>query len=110
MDKKYNSLPEEVLSTGHSLETVGIAEIAWKSQEALKVVEFLISKGYPILGGDVYAYDEKSLETTYDSWYVDKMDTEEFVNESRKKALEYIVEYNKINGDDYLYSIIFEIV
>lgn len=56
--------------------------------------------GYPILGRNVYTYDEKSIEATYDSWYIDKLDTEDFVHEGRKKAL---------NADDYLYSVIFEI-
>jgi hypothetical protein len=43
------------------------------------------------------------------SWYSNKSISESVVQESRKKAFEYITEYNKNNGDHYLYSIIFEI-
>jgi hypothetical protein len=108
-DNKYSFLPTEYLSVGKSLEDMGISEIAWKSQDALKVIDYLAKKGHAILGGDVYAYSDNEIESTYDSWYSNKSISESVVQESRKRAFEYIIEYNKNNGDNYLYSIIFEV-
>jgi hypothetical protein len=105
---KYAYLPKELLNVGQSLEPIGIFEMAWKSQDALKVIDILTSKGYAILGGDVYKYDENRIESTYDSWYINKAVGESFIEESRIKSREYIKEYSKNNGDRYLYSIIFE--
>ena len=96
------------MSVGKSLDDMGMSEIAWKSQDALKVIDFLAKKGNTILGGDVYTYSENEIESTYDSWYSNKSISENVVQESRDKAFEYITEYNKNNGDNYLYSIIFE--
>jgi hypothetical protein len=105
---KYTCLPKELLNVGLSLEPIGIFEMAWKSQDALKVIDFLTSKGYAILGGDVYKQDENGIESTYDSWYINKTVSKSFIEESRVKSHEYIKEYSKNNGDCYLYSIIFE--
>ena len=104
-----NDFPQELLSVGHSLEPIGVSEIAWKSQDALSAIDFLVSKGYAILGGDVYTFNVKGLESTYDSWFVNKSSSERFVEESRKKAYEYIIQYVENNGDKFLYSIVFEL-
>lgn len=93
---------------GQSLESMGISEIAWKSQDALRVIDFLANHGYTILGGDVYTCIENGIQSTYDSWYINKSHSENFVRDSREKAFEYITHYKKYNGDNYLYSIIFE--
>ncbi|MFZ5354905.1 MAG: Imm40 family immunity protein [Bacillota bacterium] len=108
-NNKYTCLPKELLSVGQSLESMGISEIAWKSQDALRVIDYLTKIGYVILGGDVYTYNDNEIESTYDSWYSNKSISESIVQESKKKAFEYITEYNKNNGDNYLYSIIFEV-
>ena len=105
---KYTCLPKELLNVGQCLEPIGIFDMAWKSQDALKVIDFLTNKGYAILGGDVYKYDENGIESTYDSWFINKTISESFIEESRSKSHEYIKEYRKNNGDHYLYSIIFE--
>ena len=105
---KYNCLPKELLIVGQSLEPIGVFEMAWKSQDALKVIDFLTNKGHAILGGDVYKYNENGIESTYDSWLINRTISESFIAESRYKAHEYIKEYSKNNGDCYLYSIIFE--
>lgn len=108
MNNRYTYLPTEILRVGKSLDDMGISEITWKSQDALKVIDYLAKKGNTILSGDFYTYSENEIEPTYDSWYSNKSIRENVVKESRGKAFEYITEYNKNNGDDYLYSIIFE--
>jgi len=110
IDNKYTYLPKELIKVGHSLESLGISEIAWESQDALKAIDFLASKGFAILGGDVYTYDKKGIQSTYDSWYINKKVSESFIQESRKKAFDYIIEYVKDNGCNYLYSIVFELM
>ena len=109
IDGKYKYIPEELLDAGHNLECIGVLEIAWKSQKALQVIDFLCSKGIPILGGDVYTFNGKDIESTYDSWYSNRGLNDTFVQESREKAIEYIMQYAKNNGDNFIYSIVFEI-
>ena len=109
LNNKYSYIPKELLDVGYSLDSMGISEIAWKSQDALKIIEFLGNKGYPILGGDVYTLDKEKIESTYDSWYMNKSTTEDFVETSIKKAFEYIENYSISNGDKFIYSIIFEL-
>lgn len=89
---------------------IGINEIVWKEKDAIKVVDFLITKGYAILGGDVYSIKGDDIELTYDSWYINKSTNQSFLEDSRKKAFEYISEYVGKNGGNYFYSIVFEIV
>lgn len=43
---KYTCLSKELLSVGQSLGSIGILEMVWKSQDALKVIDFLTDKGY----------------------------------------------------------------
>ncbi|HOA81849.1 Imm40 family immunity protein [Acetivibrio saccincola] len=109
MNDMYTCLPKELLSAGHNLEFMGISEMAWRSQDALKVIDFLANKGYVILGGDVYTCDKNGIDSTYDSWFTNRTIGGSIIEESRNKAFEYINEYCKNNGDSYLYSIIFEL-
>jgi len=104
---KYAFLPQEILSTGFNLESLEISEMAWKSQTAIAVIDFLFSKGYTILGGDVYVYKNDSVEITYDSWYLNETVSKNFLQESKNKAIEYINKYSTLNGENYIYSIIF---
>lgn len=107
MNSKYAFLPQEILSVGISLEPLGISEIAWKCEDALVVINYITSKGYPILGGDVYSFNSDSIELTYDSWFLNKADSNDFIIESKNKAIEYINDYSKNNGISYIYSIIY---
>ena len=109
MTNKYTCLSKELLSSGQSLESMGISEMAWKSQDTLRVIDFLANKGYAILGGDVYTCDKNGIESTYDSWFTNRTIGDSFIEDSKNKAFEYISEYSKNNGDSYLYSIIFEL-
>lgn len=108
LDSKYEYLPQNLLEVGISLESIGIAELAWESKPALDVIEFLSGNGFHILGGDVYSYRENSVDSTYDSWYYNETNCNDSVENSKKRAMEYIVDYSNLNGDGYLYSIIFK--
>ncbi len=105
LNTKYEFLPQELLSVGINLESLGIGEIAWKYEDALVVIDFIFRKGYPILGGDVYVYNKDTVEITCDSWYLDETDSKDFIQDSKNKAIEYINNYSTLNGVNYVYSI-----
>ena len=105
--ERYCHLPEKFICAGISLENIGIDEVAWGKEAALAVVDYLGEKGYTILGGDVYKYDDGKIIITYDSWYFEATHKKNSVTLSGLKAKEYIEEYNKVNGEEYIYSIIF---
>jgi len=104
-----NTLPKKLINSAKSLEHLGIVELAWDCQNAVMVVEFLCEYNYAILGGDVYRLINGGLESTYDSWYLNKDVTksrEQFVEESKNKAIAYISQYHARNGDDFYYSLV----
>lgn len=101
-------LPRELIASAKSLEHIGISEMAWDWQNAIKAVEFLCQCKYAVLGGDVY---NGNLESTYDSWYINKDDaksSDEFIKQARDKAISYIKQYHDINGNEFYYSIVFD--
>jgi hypothetical protein len=91
-----NNLKEKYIN----LKELGINNIAWKYEDILELFENLGE--YIVLGGDVYKYTEKEFCLTYDNWYC----KEEKYDDSIKISKEYIVNYNKRNGNDYIYSIV----
>lgn len=102
--------PMDLLDSGCSLQSVGVSEIAWPYEDAIKVIKFLTSRGYAILGGDVYLRSDGKLTSTCDSWYATKdmsMPWEQFVVESMRIAVSYIELYHERNGGGFLYSIVF---
>ena len=110
MNSRYSILPEDLISKGINLESLGILEFGWKKTDALKVIEFVSENGHVILGGDVYKYENNVIDSTYDSWYTDDLASNNYkyyIEESKKMSYEYICEYAKNNGDCYIYSIIF---
>lgn len=103
--------PTILLSSGKSLECLGISEMAWDWKNAIKVIEFLCAFNYAILGGDVYRVADDKFEVTYDSWYINKnvqQSREIFIEETKNKAISYIKQYHERNGENFYYSIVFE--
>ena len=106
MDKL--NLPKELIDSAKSLKHIGISEIAWDWQNVIKAVEFLYQCNYAVLGGDVY---NSNLESTYDSWYINKDEAksrDEFIRQARDKAISYINQYHDTNGNGFYYSIVFD--
>lgn len=108
LDTRYEYLPESLLKVGISLESIGISELAWEYETALDVINFLEEKGFHILGGDVYSCKQNTVNSTCDSWYYEETSCNDFTENSKNKAIEYIIHYNNLNGNDYIYSIIFK--
>lgn len=104
-------LLQEMLKVAKTLEHLGISELAWDWENAIMFIDNLCKNKNAILGGDVYRLTSDNLEPTYDSWYLnkdDKKSDEEFIRESKKRAVAYINEYHDRNGDDFYYSVVFD--
>jgi hypothetical protein len=104
-------LSEELNLNSISLKEIGLCEKAWQKDDAIQVVEYLYNNRYPILGGDVYEYEdiENSICSTYDSWYTNESDfktAQEFLLKSKDIAINYIINYSNKNGNKYCYSIV----
>ena len=111
MSIKYKeNLPEELINLAKPLEHLGISELAWNWEIAIKVIEFLNKSNYAILGGDVYKMVDGKLDSTYDSWYFNKNETksnQELLQQSSNRAIIYINQYHYRNSAEYYYSVVF---
>lgn len=108
MKNYYNQIfyyfPKKLLESGYSLEDIGINEIVWNYQDIKEVITFLINKGCYILEIDIYSInDEENIEITSDKLMVKTN------KDNIKQIINCIDEYVKKNGQNHLYSIVFEI-
>lgn len=103
-------LPKKFISCSKSLQQLGINNVAWNYHDVLNVIEYLVEHGYVILGGDVYNINGDILESTYDSWHTDdaSLDNQNLIAVAQARTIEYINNYHLRNGDQYLYSLVFE--
>ncbi len=103
-------LPENFLTNSYSLDNLHINNVAWAYKDTLDVVEYLAEHNYVILGGDVYRFNGNSLESTYDSWYIQDTDLADknAVLIAKKKSTEYITMYHNRNGSEFAYSLVLE--
>ncbi|WP_047982135.1 Imm40 family immunity protein [Ornithinibacillus contaminans] len=104
-----SDFPLDLFERGHSLEQMGVNEIAWKINDVKAVIECLIENGYAILGGDVYSLEKGNFVPTYDSWFLNKDEQipwDNFTVKSKEKALEYIDNYEK-NGHEYFFVLVY---
>ena len=98
-----NILPQSLLSTGIFLrEKIGVYEIGWKFDDVIKVLDIIKEKEMMVLGGDVYELNGDEIIITYDSW---SFSGSNFIK-SFEKASEYINNYYKNNGDNFIYTLV----
>jgi hypothetical protein len=116
MAKSYfpSNFPEQLIRTGISLDHLGIIEIAWDKNDAIAAISFLCNSGYIILGGDVYVMDNGCLQYTYDNWFFEPRALKDHQNihnyliqKSKDKAIHYVNQYYKMNGDKFYYTVVF---
>lgn len=91
---------------GILLSPLGINEIAFNYSSIMEVIDWCIKNKNIILGGDVYYCVDGYISLTSDSWYYEPVLTNSDVLESAKKARDYIENFYKKNGYDYLYSLV----
>jgi len=96
-----NILPQSLLSRGIFLrDKIGVYEISWKFDDVIKVLDIIKEKEMVVLGGDVYGLNGYEVIIIYDSW---SFSGSNFIK-SFEKASEYINNYYKNNGDDFIYT------
>ena len=79
-----------------SLESIGVDGIAYTKSEALRIAEEYYNSNIPILGGDVYLFNNGNIKPTFDNWYCNRNDSEtsyEYVVRSYQVACDYIKKY-----------------
>lgn len=98
-----NILPQALLNRGIFLrERIGVCEVGWKFDDIVKVLDIIKEKEMTVLGGDVYELNGGEIIITYDSW---SFSGSNFIK-SFEKASEYINNYYKNNGDNFIYALI----
>lgn len=112
MQSKYHIFPapEKLIASAYSLEQLGINNVAWNYHDIMQVIDYLAQHDYIILGGDVYLMNVDKIESTYDSWYINKtsLSHTDFVRIAQGKSVDYINNYHVRNGNQYLYSLVVE--
>ncbi len=98
-----NILPQELLNREIFLrDKIGVYEIGWKFDDVIKVLDIIKEKEMMVLGGDVYELNGGEIIITYDSW---SFSGSNFIK-SFEKASEYINNYYKNNGDNFIYTLV----
>lgn len=83
--------------TNISLESIGVEGIAYTKSEALRIAVEYYNSNIPILGGDVYIFNNGNIKLTYDNWYCNRNNSEtsyEYVARSYQVACDYIKKYS----------------
>ncbi len=91
-----DQVPEDVRSRAKSLRELGLSEIAWARDDALRILDMLQKRESPVYGGDVYAERKGQLEHTFDSWHSEPIVGESqraFARRSCNESRAYIEKY-----------------
>ncbi len=86
-------VPVDLWSKAESLSVIGVEEMAWHPEDAVRVLELLRPTEIAVLGGDVYVKRAGRFEPGYENWYA-KRDPQEmpsaFAARSQSIAREYL--------------------
>ncbi len=93
----------KLFEQGKSLSDIGVEEYGWKYPEIIEVLDFCVKKKYLVLGGDVYSSSDNKFTITGDSWYISSAELSSGNENDRDKAVKYISDYHKRNGDAFIY-------
>lgn len=110
VEKDY--LKRTNVENGYSLMSLGIDAYAFPKQQALNIISRLRKNHIPILGGDVYCFNNGLLTDSCDSWYCNLgigETQQQFVQRSCLVAEKYIESYPENNIVKNLFSIVTEI-
>ena len=80
-------------------------EMVWPTRCIPEILQLAVDNQWIILGGDIL---DMAQNYTYDNWYYNpdaQMPLDSNVLASVKKAEEYISQYQKRNGDNFLISL-----
>ena len=91
---------------GQSLAELGVASYAYTYQDMLAYIDWIETKKFMILGGDVYVEGDEGFELTYDSWYYSPKNKDNDSLESISVAKNYIKQYTNSNGENFYFAIV----
>ena len=91
---------------GQSLAELGAASYAYTFKDVLAYIDWIESKKFMILGGDVYVEGDRGLELTYDSWYYSPKNNDSDSLQSISVAKDYINQYVDSNGKYFYFAIV----
>ena len=90
---------------GDSLEEFGVRNYAYTFKDVLAYIDWIESKKFVILGGDVYSRQGDMFELTYDSWYYSPKNKDNDSLKSISMAKNYIKQYTNSNGENFYFAI-----
>lgn len=91
---------------GNSLAELGVASYAYTYQDMLEYIDWIESKKFVILGGDVYSRQGDMFDITYDSWSYSPKNKDNDSLESISVAKNYIKQYTNSNGENIYFAIV----
>ncbi|OAN17235.1 Imm40 family immunity protein [Streptococcus sp. CCUG 49591] len=91
-----------------SLAELGVASYAYTYQDMLAYVDWIETKKFMILGGDVYVEEDEGLELTYDSWYYAHKNNDSDLLQSISVAKDYINQYTDSNGKHFYFTVVLQ--
>jgi hypothetical protein len=106
--KEFESLLKQ---HGYDLRSIGVKGAALMQAHALKAIEILENQNIPILGGDVFVLKEKKIDFSYDNWYCDEEDFdnyEEYIRMSWETARKYIKLFKENDNEIYMFQIVID--
>ena len=91
---------------GSSLEEFGVTNYAYTFKDVLAYIDWIESKKFIILGGDVYSRQGDIFDLTYDSWYYSPKNKDNDSLKSISVAKNYIKQYTNSNGENFYFAIV----
>ena len=91
---------------GDSLEEFGVTNYAYTFKDVLAYIDWIESKKFVILGGDVYSRQGDMFDITYDSWYYSPKNKDNDSLESISVAKNYINQYVDSNGKYFYFAVV----
>ena len=91
---------------GSSLEEFGVTNYAYTFKDVLAYIDWIESKKFIILGGDVYVEGDRGLELTYDGWYYSPKNNDSDSLLSISVAKDYISKYIDSNGGNFYFTVV----
>ena len=91
---------------GSSLEEFGVTNYAYTFKDVLAYIDWIESKKFIILGGDVYSRQGDIFDLTYDSWYYSPKNNDSDLLQSIFVAKDYINQYIDSNGKHFYFTVV----
>lgn len=105
-----DSIKNKILEKAISLEEICLYELAWTKNDAINLINSLISDELGILGGDVYLDHCRAVSPLSDNWSAIQKTREsknDFFQRSKLESLEYIERFPIASEGRFIFSLVF---